>query len=78
MDIAVAVKTCNEKFTQEQTKTLLKEGRSLVEYDHPNIVKFIGIAAIRQPVMVVMEYVAGNGSGKVHVCKWEKSRIIHI
>lgn len=68
-DISVAVKTCKETLTQKQTKTLLKEGRSLVDYDHPNIVKFIGIAAIRPPVMIVMEYVAGKGSCKLHVCK---------
>nr|XP_034320498.1 tyrosine-protein kinase Fer [Crassostrea gigas] len=67
MDISVAVKTCKEAFTQKQTKMLLKEGRSLVDYDHPNIVKFIGIAAIRPPVMIVMEYVAGKGICKLHV-----------
>lgn len=68
-DISVAVKTCKETLTQKQTKVLLKEGRSHVDYDHPNIVKFIGIAAIRPPVMIVMEYVAGKGSCKLHVCK---------
>lgn len=31
----------------------------LRQYDHPNIVKFIGIAAQRQPIMVVMEYIPG-------------------
>ena len=29
------------------------------QYDHPDIVKFIGIAAQHQPVMVLMEYVPG-------------------
>lgn len=76
-DISVAVKTCKETLTQKQTKTLLKEGRSLVDYDHPNIVKFIGIAAIRPPVMIVMEYVAGKGSCKLHVCKYDKSKSRH-
>lgn len=78
MDIAVAVKTCKETFTQKQTKTLMRECRSLVEYDHPNIVRYIGIAAMRPPLMIVMDYVAGKGSGKVRVCKWDKSRVIHI
>ena len=36
------------------------EGRILKQYDHPNIVKFIGIAAQRQPVMIIMEYVSGK------------------
>lgn len=78
MDIAVAVKTCKETFTQKQTKTLMRECRSLVEYDHPNIVRYIGIAAMRPPLMIVMDYVAGKWSGKVRVCKWDKSRVIHI
>jgi len=36
------------------------EGRILKQYDHPNIVKFIGIAAQRQPVMIIMEFVTGK------------------
>lgn len=60
MGIVVAVKTCKETFTQEQTRTLLTEGRILKQYAHPNIVRFIGIAAQRQPVMIVMEYVEGG------------------
>nr|XP_019926971.2 tyrosine-protein kinase Fer [Crassostrea gigas] len=60
MGNAVAVKTCNETFTQEQTKTLLTEGRILKQYAHPNIVRLIGIAAQRQPVLIVMEFVEGG------------------
>lgn len=60
MGNAVAVKTCNETFTQEQTKTLLTEGRILKQYTHPNIVRLIGIAAQRQPVLIVMEFVEGT------------------
>lgn len=32
MGIVVAVKTCKETFTQEQTRTLLTEGRILKQY----------------------------------------------
>ena len=56
----VAVKTCRDTLSEEQRKKFLMEGRILKQYDHPNIVKFIGIAAQRQPVMIIMEYVAGR------------------
>ncbi|XP_029657367.2 tyrosine-protein kinase Fer-like isoform X4 [Octopus sinensis] len=59
-DKVVAVKTCRDSLTEEQRKTFLQEGRILKQYDHPNIVKFIGIAAQRKPVMIVMEYVEGG------------------
>ena len=63
----VAIKTCRDTLSDDQKKKFLQEGRILKQYDHPNIVQFIGIAAQRQPVMIVMEYVAGKGcriSGK--------------
>ncbi|XP_053387747.1 tyrosine-protein kinase Fer-like isoform X1 [Mercenaria mercenaria] len=56
----VAVKTCKDTLSEEQRKKFLMEGRILKQYDHPNIVKFIGIAAQRQPVMIIMEYVSGG------------------
>lgn len=59
-NMVVAVKTCRDSLTEEQRKTFLQEGRILKQYEHPNIVKFIGIAAQRKPVMIVMEYVAGG------------------
>lgn len=55
----MAVKTCKDTLSEEQRKKFLMEGRILKQYDHPNIVKFIGIAAQRQPVMIIMEYVSG-------------------
>lgn len=57
--LEVAVKTCRETLSEDAKKKFLQEGRILKQYDHPNIVKFIGIAAQRQPVMIVMEYVPG-------------------
>lgn len=53
-DMKVAVKTCNDK------KTFFQEVSILKKYDHRNIVKFIGIAAQREPIMMVMEYEAGK------------------
>ncbi len=55
----VAVKTCRETLGDEIKKKFLQEGRILKQYDHPNIVRFIGIATQRHPVMIVMEYISG-------------------
>jgi len=55
----VAVKTCRETLNDDIKRKFLHEGRILKQYDHPNIVRFIGIAARRHPVMIVMEYVSG-------------------
>jgi tyrosine-protein kinase Fer len=58
--VEVAVKTCRENLGDDIKRKFLQEGRILKQYDHPNIVRFIGIATQRHPVMIVMEYVAGG------------------
>ena len=40
--LSVAVKTCKVTLPEEQKKKFLQEGRILKQYDHPNIVRFIG------------------------------------
>lgn len=59
----VAVKTCRVTLPEEHKKKFLQEGRILKQYDHPNIVKLIGICVQKQPIMIVMELVPGN---KIH------------
>lgn len=56
----VAVKTCRMTVPDEHKKKFLQEGRILKQYDHPNIVKLIGICVQKQPIMIVMELVAGG------------------
>ena len=58
--LSVAVKTCKVTLPEEQKKKFLQEGRILKQYDHPNIVKFIGICVQKQPIMIVMELVSGG------------------
>ncbi|CAL1543387.1 unnamed protein product [Lymnaea stagnalis] len=53
----VAVKTCKDTLTEDQKIKFLQEGRILKQYKHPNIVRYIGIAAQKQPVMIVMEFI---------------------
>ncbi|XP_063216956.1 tyrosine-protein kinase Fer isoform X4 [Bacillus rossius redtenbacheri] len=56
----VAVKTCRMTLPDDHRKKFLQEGRILKQYDHPNIVKLIGICVQKQPVMIVMELVPGG------------------
>lgn len=56
----VAVKTCRMALPDEQKRKFLQEGRILKQYDHPNIVKLIGICVQKQPIMIVMELVPGG------------------
>ena len=55
----VAVKTCKDEIPAELKKLFLREGAILRKYKHPNIVKLIGIATQKHPVMIVMEYIEG-------------------
>jgi len=57
---SVAVKTCKLTLPDEQKKKFLQEGRILKQYEHPNIVRFIGICVQKQPIMIVMELVSGG------------------
>ena len=50
----VAVKICTSRFFIDK-HNFLKEAEILEQYDHPNIVKLIGIAAECEPVYIVME-----------------------
>uniref|UniRef100_A0A0N5CC91 Tyrosine-protein kinase n=1 Tax=Strongyloides papillosus TaxID=174720 RepID=A0A0N5CC91_STREA len=50
-----------EKLNKKQIKEFSKECRLMRKLDHPNIVKFYGLAAQQEPLMLVMELVR-NGS----------------
>ncbi|XP_070425692.1 tyrosine-protein kinase Fer isoform X2 [Equus przewalskii] len=54
---AVAVKTCKEDLPQELKIKFLQEAKILKQYDHPNIVKLIGVCTQRQPIYIIMELV---------------------
>lgn len=56
----VAVKTCRVQLPEDHKRKFLQEGRILKQYDHPNIVRLIGIAVQKQPIMIVMELVPGK------------------
>ncbi|CAF4352643.1 unnamed protein product, partial [Adineta steineri] len=56
----VAVKILHPSTTDRNTedrKNFIKEALLLQQYKHKNIVKFLGIAAIRDPLMIIMELI---------------------
>ncbi|XP_072453371.1 tyrosine-protein kinase Fer isoform X6 [Notamacropus eugenii] len=57
---AVAVKTCKEDLPQELKIKFLQEAKILKQYDHPNIVKLIGVCTQRQPIYIIMELIPGT------------------
>ncbi|XP_030015743.1 tyrosine-protein kinase Fes/Fps [Sphaeramia orbicularis] len=56
----VAVKSCKESLASEQKNKFLMEARILKQYDHPNIVKLIGVCTQKQPIYIIMELVQGG------------------
>nr|KAF6440542.1 FER tyrosine kinase [Rousettus aegyptiacus] len=56
----VAVKTCKEDLPQELKIKFLQEAKILKQYDHPNIVKLIGVCTQRQPIYIIMELITGG------------------
>ncbi|KAJ8412961.1 hypothetical protein AAFF_G00105430 [Aldrovandia affinis] len=57
---AVAVKSCRDNLPSEMKNKFLMEARILKQYDHPNIVKLIGVCTQKQPIYIVMELVQGG------------------
>ena len=55
----VAVKTCRSNELQDMGK-FLQEADILKQYEHPNIVRLIGVCAEKDPVYIVMELMPGG------------------
>jgi len=51
-NIPVAVKSCKENVTDLVKQKFLAEAEILKQYEHPNIVRLIGICADREPVYI--------------------------
>ncbi|XP_062242258.1 tyrosine-protein kinase Fes/Fps [Platichthys flesus] len=56
----VAVKTCKENLAPEHKNKFLMEARILKQYEHPNIVRLIGVCTQKQPIYIIMELVQGG------------------
>ena len=51
-NVPVAVKSCRECVSAVVKKKFLAEAEILKQYDHPNIVKLIGVCAEKEPVFI--------------------------
>ena len=78
----VAVKSCLGNSSKEQRQAFMKEARIMRQYDHRNVIRLYGVAAEKEPLLLVMELAAG-GSLLSHLRKlWpniktkEKLRLI--
>uniref|UniRef100_A0A8C7BBJ4 Tyrosine-protein kinase n=1 Tax=Neovison vison TaxID=452646 RepID=A0A8C7BBJ4_NEOVI len=56
----VAVKSCRETLPPDLKAKFLQEARILKQYNHPNIVRLIGVCTQKQPIYIVMELVQGG------------------
>uniref|UniRef100_A0A914Z4H8 Protein kinase domain-containing protein n=1 Tax=Panagrolaimus superbus TaxID=310955 RepID=A0A914Z4H8_9BILA len=61
MPIEVAVKIYKGNVDNEKLIEIMHEVRIMLQFDHENVVKFVGIAACRSPMLIVLELVHGGG-----------------
>lgn len=54
-EVPVAVKTCKEDNEESMTEKFLEEAYIMQQFDHPHIVKLIGICSESRPVWIIME-----------------------
>jgi len=73
-DKKVALKSLNDESKREEMN---KEISVLAKFDHPNIVKFLGIAYKNKTQYIVMEYINGGDLRSIWLNKLNKEREFH-
>lgn len=56
----IAVQTCKDDLFQELKLKFLQEAKILKQYNHPKIVKLIGVCTQIQPIYIIKELVPGG------------------
>ena len=60
MNEKVSLNLARDDMTEEDKKLFLGEAQILCQFQHPNIVRYFGIAMDFDPVMIVMEHITGK------------------
>lgn len=60
LDTIVAVKVLREEATEEQVANFEREATLMASFDHPNVVRLLGVCAIGRPMCLLVEYM-GRG-----------------
>ncbi|KAI6171917.1 Tyrosine-protein kinase [Aphelenchoides besseyi] len=64
--IDVAIKLAKlESMRKEQIKEIMNESRMMRPLDHPNVIKTYGVAALREPLLIVMEFITTGSSNSL-------------
>ncbi|VDK56606.1 unnamed protein product [Gongylonema pulchrum] len=57
--VSVAVKTMREEASRQARLKFMKEARIMRKFEHPNVIKIMGIVVFENPIMIVMELCPG-------------------
>ena len=55
-EITIAVKVLKDEATQDMIADFEREACTLAEFDHPNIVKLLGVCAVGRPMCLLFEF----------------------
>uniref|UniRef100_A0AAF5PNR0 Tyrosine-protein kinase n=1 Tax=Wuchereria bancrofti TaxID=6293 RepID=A0AAF5PNR0_WUCBA len=59
--IPVAIKTLHSgNISADERIKFLREANLMLKLSHPNIIKFYGVATLKDPIMIVMEFASGG------------------
>lgn len=82
----VAVKTLKNEATEEETVKFLQEAAIQGQFQHPNIVKLIGVVTVGQPVSVMpltigsycrLPLLSHTADDYIGICyKWRSSQLL--
>ncbi|XP_052776921.1 muscle, skeletal receptor tyrosine protein kinase-like [Mya arenaria] len=71
-DGLIAVKMLKEDASDDLQTDFEREASLMAEFDHPNIVKFLGVCAIGKPMCLLFEYMSrGDLNGYLRMCSPE-------
>lgn len=71
--IKVAVKTLKTGATDKDRSDFLSEASIMGQFDHPNVIKLLGVVTKTRPAMIVTEFMENGSLDKylrVSVCVW--------